>query len=164
MRNSVEEVEIFRDITHDIKQFNDDIQSGQLGRLIGLLNSNPYPDVRCPQGCCMFFDDYLRGKLDKTPATHHLTTICPKMTSFGADYAKLKGARPDWTIPVRDLQWIIKPSLFMTEDEGLCSIHSHQSIHATSDRQWIHVPRILFWVFERPRLCLNPSAVSLISG
>ena len=130
----------FRDVTYLVTDFRSKVSCGMLEDLISVLNTNPFPVVRCPVGCFMFVDDFLRGRLDTMTASHYLAGICPQFRAFKADASSLSGARSDWTVPYRDLDWLVTPCLVFTEEEGLCILKCAKSMHSGCNQQWIHVP------------------------
>ena len=93
----------YTDVTGTLAQFRADIETGRLGLGRRQNDGNPFPCVRCPQGCYMFVDDLDRGKLELSSAVYYLVNIGTNLTSFNADSSKLKGARSDWDVPVREL-------------------------------------------------------------
>ena len=152
----------FRDVTRDIDDFNRDIDSGEMGRIRRRINETCYPSVRCPQVCFKFIDDLRRNRLQLIPALHYVATFCTGFQSFNADPSLLKGARPDWTQLLTDMDRLISPCIVINE-KGICLLACSEDTHSSASLQWLHVPTNPVFG-NRPPLVPDLQAPVVLSG
>ena len=89
------------------------------------LDSEPYPNVRCPFGCWCFIEEsgFIAVK-------HFLNFIDTEFTSFQASgHLHLRGIRSDFLVPTSSLrQFLVAATVRVDSEEGLvihaCSMHS----------------------------------------
>jgi predicted GIY-YIG superfamily endonuclease len=140
IRQAIDVLPVFRDKTHKLRTFQEVIQSGQLTRLMQTLNETCFPDVRCPMGCFMYLDDEMGEKLQCLPASHYLAVIIPSFTAFNAHRQYFHGARPDWTLPVIELDWEVAPTLIVDQEHGLSIVMCSPKKHSDGRTPFVHVP------------------------
>ena len=151
----------FQDKTSALELFRMNIASGKLQLLMESLNATAYPDVRCPLGCYLYFDED-NTKIKYLPASHFLAKIIPNFSSFKANEGYFQYARADWTSPVYDLDWVVRPTLIVDSDEGLCILMCSSKLHHDGRTAFVHVPQHPLYHSTPPVTCdiLAPVVVS----
>lgn len=121
---------IFNDVTNNIKEWNDDIDSYLLSRLAKTTNKFPVPTVKCPWGCSEFIHKV--GYLPIDTIFQRYLQYCEIKTIQDPKYLLHKNvlsAREDYIrLDVDDdddmwlfnPEWKIKPTIAYVEDKGPC--------------------------------------------
>ena len=125
----------FEDITFRRTQFFKKVHSGNGALLKQGLNSEPFPNVRCPLGCLDFVDSNFKC----IPFQHYFNSINANFKHFNADSSKLSGVRPDWLEEHNILKWQIKPATIMSPEFGLSIVVCRN--HVGPENKFVHVPQ-----------------------
>ena len=124
------------DITKRKQVFLNKINSGVFTDLEEALDSECYPNCRCPFGCFTFVEE--TGQIG---FNHLLNGFLPSFTSFNSDYLNhLRGARDDWLKPMKVLDaFDISGFVSVHEAYGLV-VGTRVSHNNGSQLQYLHPP------------------------
>ena len=124
------------DITDRKSKFNEKIKSFCAKDLEEALDSECYPDCRCPFGCFTFVE-----KCGYVSFNHLINRFLPSFTAFDSDCDRhLRNAREDWLRTYTHLDtFTISAFCFVDEEKGLV-LGTREEHHGGSKLQFIHVP------------------------
>ena len=132
----------FIDITIKRKTFLDTIfKCEELGVMTNAVDETPYPDIKCPMGCNIYFDEKVGEGLTYLPAHHYLSQFLKNFTNFDASVKHIVGFRPDFPIVLKELKWTVQPALIRDRDKGLCIVMCGTKHHSDARFTYVHVPR-----------------------
>ena len=145
-----EPIPFFKDRTVELTQFQDDIQSYDLKRMLNALNDGPKPDVQCPWGCSEFYfkagqcnlalliQNHLREVVLNFPVSSWYQEICFVETSRW-DYINRNGT---CAMVLLNKDWLVWPSVLLYDDAGLVAlVCRYHNTHDCTKRLYTHVPR-----------------------
>lgn len=124
-------------------------QTMKEGRWENILNTFPFPTIRCPAGCHVYVDE----KVECISLKHYIRKIDPEFSNFKADDRFLAGARPDWPrSAVSSCGIIVKPTILRDDVNGLSFFACHPTVHPLFNTEYIHVPKnpVLSMPLDKP--------------